>query len=336
MIGEGKRIIREVAGTGLNDLHGFDTVPVVFGAREAASLVYFMANGLKGLPYGKAMGKMRGDGVYQAFSSWAQERGMETDVCLEPQSRSELLVKFHIYRKGRENGDCSGEIGNRFRQAVGEVRKGAVTDNYREGLRLEGEFLGYPRCCVNKFVDETAEEMAALLKKGKAGKRERRKRPVGRRILSQLRSYLGEWNGEPGHVCVARIKESVPSEVLLSNFAATFYPCEFGCRDAVRVGKSILGAYRQRDPEMAEYYESYILPMALAGSWSTFSDMVKEADGREPVFKQQLQAAAAFESLIRGLGGMFAEGPGVSRKIGPNKPCPCGSGRKFKRCCGRC
>ena len=27
-------------------------------------------------------------------------------------------------------------------------------------------------------------------------------------------------------------------------------------------------------------------------------------------------------------------GPRISRKIGRNEPCPCGSGKKYKRCCG--
>ncbi len=26
--------------------------------------------------------------------------------------------------------------------------------------------------------------------------------------------------------------------------------------------------------------------------------------------------------------------PSVSRKVGRNEPCPCGSGKKFKKCCG--
>ena len=26
--------------------------------------------------------------------------------------------------------------------------------------------------------------------------------------------------------------------------------------------------------------------------------------------------------------------PGIGRKVGRNEPCPCGSGKKFKRCCG--
>ena len=24
-----------------------------------------------------------------------------------------------------------------------------------------------------------------------------------------------------------------------------------------------------------------------------------------------------------------------TKKVGPNEPCPCGSGRKYKHCCGR-
>ena len=26
--------------------------------------------------------------------------------------------------------------------------------------------------------------------------------------------------------------------------------------------------------------------------------------------------------------------PSVSKKVGRNEPCPCGSGKKFKKCCG--
>ena len=27
--------------------------------------------------------------------------------------------------------------------------------------------------------------------------------------------------------------------------------------------------------------------------------------------------------------------PAVSQKVGRNEPCPCGSGKKYKQCCGR-
>ena len=32
---------------------------------------------------------------------------------------------------------------------------------------------------------------------------------------------------------------------------------------------------------------------------------------------------------------LFIDGRAVTRKIGRNEPCPCGSGKKYKRCCGK-
>ena len=29
-----------------------------------------------------------------------------------------------------------------------------------------------------------------------------------------------------------------------------------------------------------------------------------------------------------------AKKPAVSKKVGRNDPCPCGSGKKYKKCCG--
>lgn len=60
-------------------------------------------------------------------------------------------------------------------------------------------------------------------------------------------------------------------------------------------------------------------------------------------FEEQNQTGALTTHIIRALlaGGAsehFAYGgatpPAVSAKVGPNAPCPCGSGKKYKRCCG--
>jgi uncharacterized protein len=32
--------------------------------------------------------------------------------------------------------------------------------------------------------------------------------------------------------------------------------------------------------------------------------------------------------------GLFSTKPERARKVGRNEPCPCGSGKKYKRCCG--
>ena len=52
------------------------------------------------------------------------------------------------------------------------------------------------------------------------------------------------------------------------------------------------------------------------------------ADTPEPVWQpsqpQGQQAAAALKTVVRN-----------TRKVGRNEPCPCGSGKKYKKCCGR-
>ena len=35
------------------------------------------------------------------------------------------------------------------------------------------------------------------------------------------------------------------------------------------------------------------------------------------------------------LDGELIDAPPANRKVGRNEPCPCGSGRKYKKCCGR-
>jgi len=48
---------------------------------------------------------------------------------------------------------------------------------------------------------------------------------------------------------------------------------------------------------------------------------------------REQQASAAQEEMERASRAAFA-GARVAVKIGRNDPCPCGSGRKYKRCCG--
>jgi uncharacterized protein YchJ len=43
----------------------------------------------------------------------------------------------------------------------------------------------------------------------------------------------------------------------------------------------------------------------------------------------------ASRSFSSGIGVEFVNGKPVKRKIGRNDPCPCGSGKKYKKCHGR-
>ena len=71
------------------------------------------------------------------------------------------------------------------------------------------------------------------------------------------------------------------------------------------------------------------------------------------IFKAELDQAPRSASTIEGSGvimkggdenaaaGIFQQPatsnqqPAGSRKVGRNEPCPCGSGKKYKKCCGR-
>lgn len=85
----------------------------------------------------------------------------------------------------------------------------------------------------------------------------------------------------------------------------------------------------------------FLFPLAiLSGEF----DLIGEEDANGNVIEDptpQLQRARAeLENTVRAAYQYFRVrrlAPGVARsapKIGRNEPCPCGSGRKFKKCCG--
>ena len=51
-----------------------------------------------------------------------------------------------------------------------------------------------------------------------------------------------------------------------------------------------------------------------------------QATERVQVAKPTSEGFAGDKSIIRK--------PAVSKKVGRNDPCPCGSGKKYKKCCG--
>lgn len=56
--------------------------------------------------------------------------------------------------------------------------------------------------------------------------------------------------------------------------------------------------------------------------WNLAKEYVNEYEKNEEYKKRKLQLFSSYEF------------PFVSKKIGRNDPCPCGSGKKYKKCCG--
>ena len=72
-----------------------------------------------------------------------------------------------------------------------------------------------------------------------------------------------------------------------------------------------------------------------------FEEMINniEHDATKFVNRARIQQNQEREEVIKPTATNSGEAPthrqAVSKKVGRNEPCPCGSGKKYKNCCGR-
>jgi len=84
----------------------------------------------------------------------------------------------------------------------------------------------------------------------------------------------------------------------------------------------------------------YILATGQPGGEESFSPRERTAFFRKlPTLLLNLHRRwRGLDAVPSSQVGAWRDGPGVARRVGPkigrNQPCPCGSGKKFKRCCG--
>lgn len=89
------------------------------------------------------------------------------------------------------------------------------------------------------------------------------------------------------------------------------------------------------DPQRAEaaFREALAIAHAhgdaydVAGAEERLSELLAGIPGREREARAAAEEAGRAERAAR-------RGSRIARKVGRNEPCPCGSGRKYKRCCG--
>ena len=97
-------------------------------------------------------------------------------------------------------------------------------------------------------------------------------------------------------------------------------------RQAVR-----LQAYAQINP-LREYQDV---------GYNKFETMINniEQDATKFINRARIQHNLEREEVIKPTGTNSGEAPtrrqAVSKKVGRNEPCPCGSGKKYKNCCGK-
>jgi SEC-C motif-containing protein len=146
--------------------------------------------------------------------------------------------------------------------------------------------------------------------------------------------------GEFAHCCRpvidGEVRASKPEQLMRARYSA------YATGAIEFLGKSNHSKTRgQFDPESAGRWsrDSHWLGLTILGSDSSSPDRAhvnfearyEDKDGVAVIHRER--------SLFEREDGewRFVSGgaiPAVSQKIGRNEPCPCGSGKKFKKCCG--
>ncbi len=95
-----------------------------------------------------------------------------------------------------------------------------------------------------------------------------------------------------------------------------------------------LNSYAQRDPVAMYRLESANLFDEMINEIK--EDTVKDILTHIPLVKiaKRAQVAKPITAGFVGGGGEQQKRPATSKKVGRNDPCPCGSGKKYKKCCG--
>ena len=143
-----------------------------------------------------------------------------------------------------------------------------------------------------------------------------------------LKVALGNFEAEKKHAEELGLNFGDLERVVLLKTVDAKWMDHIDAMDALRRGIGLRG-YGQRDPVVAYRQEG----------WEMFDDMVsrihtetaqillkvhveKKEDGKTP-------------SVSRGIASSARPASGGDKKVGRNDPCPCGSGKKYKNCCGR-
>jgi preprotein translocase subunit SecA len=106
--------------------------------------------------------------------------------------------------------------------------------------------------------------------------------------------------------------------------------------DHLKEGIGLRG-YGQKDPKQEYKKEAYQLFMDMM--IRTREEVVEkifwvQISREEDV--ERIETQQRKQRLVFNLGDeQTAQQPATSRKVGRNEPCPCGSGKKYKQCCGR-
>ena len=255
--------------------------------------------------------------------------------------------RHYIYRQRNELMEAED-----IADAIAEMRTEVVADLVAEHIPPESiedqwDVAGLERALVAEFncaapVARWLEEDSEL---GEEGLRER----IAAALDEDYQTKEAEW--EAAGVSMRQVEKQLMLQVLDQKWKE-----HLGIMDHLRQGIH-LRAYAQKQPKQEYKRESFGLFQQLQDNISRevvrllSRIRIQRNDEIEAAERQRRQAAAArmnYSQADDGAGGPDGDGaapppqgakvtPFVrgDRKVGRNEPCPCGSGKKYKHCCGR-
>lgn len=118
---------------------------------------------------------------------------------------------------------------------------------------------------------------------------------------------------------------------LVLNTLDTFWKEHLLSLDHLKEGIGLRG-YAQKDPLREYQRESFELFMEMVERVKY--DTIQKLFAVQPA-KEEIEYKEPVMNLNLGGNGTSAQQERKDKKIGRNDPCPCGSGKKYKRCCGQ-
>lgn len=160
-------------------------------------------------------------------------------------------------------------------------------------------------------------------------------------LLDKIKEMYEKRETEIGEETMRALERGVMLRVIDSKWMEHLHAMD-GLREGIG-----LRAYGQKDPLLEYKYEAYEMftemIRAIQEGIVSLIFKVRLMDPTQGVVQRQIQGRTNVDSLGVSYGvGSSADGsseealtPRRVDKVGRNEPCPCGSGKKYKRCCGR-
>ncbi|MGI6452535.1 MAG: preprotein translocase subunit SecA [Syntrophomonadaceae bacterium] len=170
-----------------------------------------------------------------------------------------------------------------------------------------------------KYIDRNIIPEPALKRDDLVGKTQEEVREL---IIGQAQARYAAREEELGPDTVRELEKAVMLRIIDNKWMD-----HIDAMDQLRNGIN-LRAYAQRDPLIEYKFEAFDAFQAMV--YSIKEDVVRY------IFRVKVVQKPEQRKIQEGQAGDQVKVPvKVGKKIGRNDPCPCGSGKKYKKCCGR-